>query len=100
MEAVIEDISKQFHFDADARPPIDPAPLDISYLGQLAEYVRTLFGPVAQEVATEAAREYLSVGDRGGCTTWLQVVHALSCPVVQQPLDESELVERTFALAV
>ncbi len=100
MRAVFEEISGQFHFGADGGSSYDPLPQDISRFCQLAEDVRTLFGPVAKEVAIEAAKEYLSAGDRRGCTTWLQVIHALNCPVVRQPLNESELVERAFALAV
>ena len=71
-----------------------------SNFSQLADYVRILFGPVAQEVATEAAKEYLEAGDKRWCMTWLQVMHALGNTDEFHPLNEPELAERAFALLV
>jgi len=72
----------------------------ISSFRQLAEDVQTLFGPVAQEAATEVAREYLEAGDKRCCMTWLQVIHALGGSDDQTPLSEPELTEKAFALLI
>ena len=71
-----------------------------SNLRQLAEDVRLLFGPVAQEAAIEVAKECLETGDKYRCMTWLQVIHALSGPADIRPLSEPELTERAFALLI
>lgn len=67
---------------------------------QLAEDMRILFGPLAQQAATDAAKEFLEAGDERRCMTWLQVIHALDGSGELPPLSAPEITERAFALII
>jgi hypothetical protein len=72
--------------------------VDQSSVSQLAEDVRVLFGPDAEEAATEVAKEYLKAGDGRGCMVWLQVIDALNGSSELPDLIEPLLTEKAFAL--
>jgi len=72
----------------------------ISTFRQIADDVRVLFGPDAEEAATEIAKEYLEAGDGRGCLTWLQVIHALGGSSDLPALIEPLLTEKAFATLI
>jgi len=69
----------------------------MSNFRQLAEDVRVLFGPDAEEAATDVAKEYLEAGDGRGCAIWLRVIQDLGGSSDVPALIEPLLTEKEFA---